>query len=100
VIIGEFADLKTDDSALRKIIRVFYNKFPARVRGYSKENWGAPFVVGFMVLLMVAAFSLAMGLAVFAEEVAVYAYYALSVGVVLQLVCFLRCRKKEGETNQ
>jgi hypothetical protein len=55
---------------------------------YSKENWGAPFVLGFMGLLLAAVICLAFGLEWWASEVAVYAYYSLVVGVVLQLVCF------------
>jgi len=68
----------------------FVKRFLAKTRVYFRENWGAPFIVGFMLLLMVAAASLAMGLGVLADELAVYAYYALVVGVVLQLVCFLK----------
>jgi heme/copper-type cytochrome/quinol oxidase subunit 4 len=67
---------------------------------YIKENWGAPFVVGFMALLVFAAVSLVMGLAVLADEVAVYAYYALVVGVVLQFVCFLKYGRRNGESSQ
>jgi heme/copper-type cytochrome/quinol oxidase subunit 4 len=52
-----------------------------------------------MLLLMVAAVSLSMGLAVLADEVAIVAYYALVGGVVLQLVCFLKYNKKNGEKN-
>ena len=92
--------MKTNDSIVRKIVRAFASEIPARVKGYVKENWGAPFVVGFMALLMIAAVSLLMGFAVLAEEVAVYAYYALVVGVVLQLACFLKYRKSEGEPSQ
>ena len=93
-------DLKTSDSALWKVLRAFVNKISAGARGYVKSNWGAPFVVGFMVLLMVAAVCLLMDFAVLANEVAVYGYYALVVGVVLQLVCFLKYRKREGESSQ
>jgi hypothetical protein len=46
-----------------------------------------------MLLLMVAAGSLAMGLDFLANEVAIYAYYALVTGVVLQFVC-LSCQFK------
>jgi heme/copper-type cytochrome/quinol oxidase subunit 4 len=91
--------LKANDSAV-KIFRAFVNKVPAGARQYVKENWGAPFVVGFVALLMVAAVTLLMDFAVLANEVAVYAFYALVVGVVLQLVCFLRCGKKAGESGQ
>ena len=69
--------------------------FLCRVRGYVRENWGAPFILGFMLLLVVAAACLAVGLEWLANEVAVYAYYALVAGVVLQLACFLKFGEKE-----
>ena len=81
------------------MIKEFAKEVPARVKEYTRENWGAPFIVGFMLLLIVAAVSLSMGLAVLANEVAIVAYYALAVGVVLQLVCFLKYNKKNGEKN-
>jgi heme/copper-type cytochrome/quinol oxidase subunit 4 len=68
-----------------------------RVKGYVRGNWGAPFVVGFMLLLMIAAASLSMGLATLADEVAVCAFFALVVGVILQLVCYLKYTKGNGE---
>jgi heme/copper-type cytochrome/quinol oxidase subunit 4 len=55
----------------------------------------APFVLWFMVLLVVAAVFLAVGLEWLANEVAIYAYFALVVGVVLQLVCFLKQKDRE-----
>ena len=82
------------------MIKGFVKEIPVRVKGYVRENWGAPFIVGFMLLLVVAAASLSMGLAVIADEVAIYAYFALVVGVVLQLVCFLKYSKRNCEPNQ
>jgi hypothetical protein len=82
------------------MINAFADRIPTRAKGYLKENWGAPFVVGFMALLIVAAVSLLMNFGVFADEVAVYAYYALVVGVVLQLACFARYHKREGESSK
>ena len=73
--------------------------FLLRIKGYVRENWGTPFILGFMLLLMVAAGSLAMGLDVLANEVAVYAYYALVAGVVLQLVCFVKFGEKGGNKD-
>ena len=70
---------------------------PARIKGCVRDNWGAPFIVGFMLLLMVAAASLSMGLADLANEAAIFAYYALVAGVVLQLVSFLKYNKRNGE---
>jgi hypothetical protein len=71
----------------------------AKIRGYVRENWGAPFITGFMGLLMVAATSLSMGLNFLANEVAIYAYYALVAGVVLQLVCFLKYGERSGNKD-
>jgi hypothetical protein len=82
------------------MIKGFAKEIPARVKGYVRENWGAPFIVGFMALLMVAAVSLLMDFVVLANGVAVAAYYALVVGVVLQLVCFLKYSKRDGEPDQ
>jgi hypothetical protein len=69
-----------------------------KVKGYVKENWGSPFIAGFMFLLIVAAFSLSVGWSSLADTIAVYAFYVLVGGVVLQLVCFLKYpHKDEGE---
>ena len=69
-----------------------------KVKGYVKENWGYPFIVGFMFLLIGAAVSLSVGLSSLADSMAVYAFYALAGGVVLQLICFLKYpHKNEGE---
>ena len=81
------------------MIKEFAKEFPARVKAYTRENWGAPFIVGFMLLLMGAAVSLSMGLAVLADGVGIVAYCALVGGVVLQLVCFLKYNKRNGEKN-
>ena len=68
-----------------------------KVKGYVKENWGSPFIVGFMLLLVVAAVSLSAGLSSLADTVAVYAYYALVAGVFLQLASFLKYRGKSDD---
>jgi heme/copper-type cytochrome/quinol oxidase subunit 4 len=77
----------------------FLQPLSSRVKGYVRKNWGAPFIVGFILLLVVAAVSLSMGLSASADEVALYAYYALVAGVVLQLVCFLKFREKDGDKD-
>ena len=75
-----------------------YSKIMVKVKGYVKENWGPPFIVGFMLLLISAAVSLSVGLSSLANTIAVYAFYALVGGVILQLVCFLKYpHKDEGE---
>lgn len=50
-----------------------------------------------MLLLLLGATSLSTGLANLADEVAVYAYYVLVVGVVLRLVCLLKYNKRSGQ---
>jgi hypothetical protein len=70
----------------------------SKARGYLRENWGAPFVIGFMLLLVVAAVSLAIGLDFLANEV--YAFYALVAGVVLQFACFLKYGERSSNEDQ
>jgi heme/copper-type cytochrome/quinol oxidase subunit 4 len=91
--------LKINFDAILGMIEGAARAIPARVKGYVRENWGAPFVAAFMLLLVVAAASLVMGLEFFADGVAVFAYFALVVGVVLQLVCFLKYGKKGGDDD-
>jgi hypothetical protein len=74
-------------------------KILAKMKAYFRKNWGTPFILGFMLLLMVAAASLTVGLVFLANEVAVYAYSALVAGVVLQLVCFLKYGERSGNKN-
>ena len=70
-----------------------------RIKKYFRENWGAPLFIEFILLLMVAAASLSIGLDFLANEVAVYAYYALVAGVVLQFVCFLKYGERGGNKD-
>jgi hypothetical protein len=81
------------------MISRFAKKMPDRVKGYVRENWGAPFIGGFILLLLVAAVFLSVGLVALVGEVAVVAYYALVVGVVLQSACYLKYDKRDGEKN-
>lgn len=71
----------------------------AKFRDYLRENWGAPFIIGFMLLLMIAAASLVVSLEFLANEVAIYAFYALVAGVALQLVCFLKFGERRGSKD-
>ena len=73
------------------------NKIMLKVKGYVKENWGSPFIVGFMLFLIAAAVSLSVGLSSLADTVAVYAYYALIAGVFLQLASYLKYRGKSND---
>jgi hypothetical protein len=68
------------------------------IPSYFKENWGFPFIAGFLLLLFSSALLLASGIASSAELLANYAYFVLLAGVLLQLVCF-SINKKKNETD-
>ena len=61
-----------------------------RLRSCFRENWGAPAIVCFMALLLVAALFLAGGMEELADAIAVCAYYFLVAGVVLQIICYIK----------
>ena len=64
-----------------------------RLKDYVIKNWGSPFLVGFMALLIGSAVYSPTSL-YFADTLSVYAFYALAFGVVLQLACFLKYEQK------
>jgi hypothetical protein len=77
--------------------KIDFIKFQIRVKGYVRENWGSPFVVCFMILLFSAAVLLSLNISYWAEQIAVYAYYAIVIGVALQIVCYLKYKKVSDE---
>jgi len=79
------------------MIQTDFNAIMLKLKGYFKENWGSPFVVGFMLFLIAAAVSLYAGFSSLADNAAVYAYYALVAGVFLQLASFLKYRGKNND---
>ena len=66
-----------------------------RIKRYLKDNPGASCIIGFQILLLVCAGLLLLGNSVWAEGLAVVAYFSLVVGVVIQLVSFLRHGEQE-----
>ena len=77
----------------------YFQQISARLKSYVRKNWGAPFIVGFILLLVVAAVFLSVGWFYIADSVAVYAYYALVIGVFFQLASFLKYRGKGDQTE-
>lgn len=69
----------------------------ATAKAYLRENWGAPFVVAFLVLLVVSTGQLSFGPPDTASGSAMYAFYALMLGVVLQAAAHLRYQGGEEE---
>jgi hypothetical protein len=91
--------LKTNHSVISRMTESLVKAFPAKVKGYVRENWGTPFITGFIIILLVAAASVVTGSEALANELANYAYFALVVGVVLHHVYFIDCTKRKGDKN-
>jgi len=66
---------------------------------YFKENWGAPFIIIFMTLLIIAAVALTIGLEDIANQLAEYAYYSLVIGVILQIASYIKYERKQTHNN-
>lgn len=64
---------------------------------YLRRNWGAPFVSIFIILLLVVAGELSYGSEALANDLAVYAFYFLAAGVLLQIASYVKFRN-EPET--
>jgi hypothetical protein len=68
-----------------------------RIRAYVKENPGAPFILGFQTLLIACVALLVNGAEAMANELAVYAYYMLVIGVLLQLASYIREERRRAK---
>lgn len=62
-----------------------------------QENWGAPFVLAFIILLIISAVYLSTGNSSKANSIAVYAFYALVLGVVLQIASYVKYGESKRE---
>lgn len=71
------------------IYRYFRQNMP-RLRKYSKEKPSAPFIIGFMVLLMICAFLLIFKAEKAAEQLANIAYFCLVIGVGIEVYRMVR----------
>ncbi len=76
----------------------FLSPISVRFKNCVRANWGALFIVAFVLPLVVVAVSLSMGSAGLVDSVSVYAFYVLAIGVFLRLACFPKCRKRNKET--
>ena len=70
--------------------------FLIRTKRFLRENPGSIPILGFQALLVACAGLLVSGLSVYAEGVAVVAYFLLVIGVAVQLALFVR-RGSGGE---
>jgi uncharacterized membrane protein HdeD (DUF308 family) len=77
--------------------QISFNQIELKLKGYVKENWGSPFIMAFILLLVVAAVFLSAGSASLADTLAVYGFYALVAGVLLQIGSFLKYRGTDDD---
>lgn len=74
----------------------WFNRFKLYLIRYVNWKYVPLFIVGFIVLLIVAALSLAAGWISIAESIANIAYFVLVISVILQLLFF----KTHKTTNE
>jgi hypothetical protein len=73
-----------------RVHRVVHAQRGWETRFHLEKNWGSPFIVAFLILLLWAASFLIAGLASTATIVSTYAYYCLIVAVAFQFVCVFK----------
>lgn len=83
----------------REFIRLA-RTMPKKVPKYLRENPGAPFIVAFQIMLITCAILLASGQEEAANGLAVYAFYSLVAGVLLQFAAFLKYGKEESASPE
>ena len=65
----------------------------SRLKGYFKENLGAPFIITFMIMLMTCTGLYITNMKEEANILATVAYFFLTIGVILQLLSYIRSKK-------
>ena len=74
----------------------YSGRFIFLVKRLVSKGWGYPFIVGFLILLLLSAISLAAGSAYVAEVMADIAYFSLVAGVILELAYLNKKESREG----
>jgi hypothetical protein len=80
-------------------IHYYLQKIQVLTHSYFRENWGFPFIAGFLIFLFSSAILLAADMSYWAEPIANISYFSLVVGVVLQLIGFSQTIKKNGDIS-
>ena len=68
------------------------SEFLLKIKEYFSENFGAPLVIGFAILLIATAGLLITGNSALAGNIALIAYCLLGFAVILQVVSLARNR--------
>lgn len=67
------------------------------IKGFFIKNLGAVFIIGFQALLLTCAGLLIQGNPTLANDIAIYAYFLLAAGVILQAISFVNDKGKREE---
>jgi hypothetical protein len=70
-----------------------------QIKRYFRSNPGTLFIIAFQALLVSAAALLVSGNSSMADEIAIYAFYALVIGIVIQIVIAVREERKRTRTG-
>ncbi len=70
-----------------------------KLKKYFRENPGTLFILAFQILLASAAALLVEGNSALANEFAVYAFYALVIGVAIQVLVVVTGERKNTPTG-
>jgi len=69
------------------------------VKEHFRSNPGALFILAFQVLLVSATVFLVHGDSSFADQIAIYAFYALVIGIAVQIGVAIREERKRTRTR-
>jgi len=72
----------------------------SRLKSYLKENLGAPFIITFMIMLMMCAGLLIANMEDSANTLATIAYFFLVIGVLLQFISFIKSERAKSHPKK
>lgn len=76
------------------VLREYFTR--ERIRTYIVENPGAPFILSFQLLLIVYLILLIKGAEAMVNNLVVYAYYVLTIGILLQIFSYIRGKRRRA----
>jgi hypothetical protein len=77
----------------------YLNKILLALKGFVRLNWGAPFIVLFLLFLIGTGVCSSIGLSSVADALSIFAYYLLIAGIALQFFCLLKYRKRPDDSR-
>jgi hypothetical protein len=77
----------------------YFNKILFTLKGFVRLNWGAPFIVLFLLFLIGIGVCSLIGLSSLADSLSIYAYYLLIAGIALQFFCLVKYRKRSDDSR-